>query len=296
MRKAWLAERRPIVQRISTHFERQNWDVFSKEIRRLDPEIPIESQAERFRAETFASRQLLELFIFDPHLGLVPRIEQRVALATSISRDLTVKDLFGGLQRSGRLLEWWKQIRSVRSSFHDAYPYYHVILQPLYWKDWTGVVEGYVVSNKGFSVLKDLYIAAFETLARLSVIAVGLEAVINHRELKLPTKKGGLSILEYEALANAKKRDYLDKYPIADIFYGFLDTKIRNGIGHHSARYDAVDDTVVLVDNKGQELKSDRIPYTEFCRKVVSIVSRLFVVETYVNSAVAALNGHLEAK
>jgi hypothetical protein len=293
-RKLWLTERRPIVQRISTHFERKNWALFSKEIRKLDPDIAIESQAERFRAETLASRQLLELFIFQPHLKLIPRIEQRVALATSIAADLTMKDLFGELQRSGRLLEWWRQIRSVRSAFHAAYPYYHVMLQPLYWKDRTDVVDGYVVSNKGFPVLKDLYISAFETLARLSVIAVGLEAVIHYRELKLPTRKGHLSILDYEALANANKPDYLDRFPIADIFHDFLDTGIRNGIGHNSARYDAVDDTIVLVRSKDQELKSERIAYTEFCRKVVSMVSRLFVVETYLNSAIAALNGHLE--
>ena len=295
-RKQWLCERRPIVQRICIHFERHNWDVFTKEIRELDPEIPIQTQAERFRAATLASHQLLGLFIFDAHLKLTPRIEQRVALASSISAELTVKALYGELQRTGRLLEWWRQLRVVRSAFWDAYPYYHVMLQPLYWKNSADAIDGYVVSNKGFAVLKDLYISAFETVARLSVIAIGLEAVIEHHELKIPTKKGSLGIFEFEALANANKRDYLDKYPIGDMFHDFLDTRVRNGIGHNAARYEPVDDTVILVKNKGQDLIKESMPYTEFCRKVVSMVSRLFAIEVYLNSAVAALGGHLEAE
>lgn len=293
-RRQWLAERAPIVGRLCVHFERQNWDVFTKEVRKPDPDISIENQKERFEAVYLASHQYLKLLTFPQHFKIVPRIEQRLALARSISAELTEIGLFQGLQRTGRLLEWWKQLRDVRSAYFAAYPYYHTVLQPLYWEDKGDVANRYVVINKGFPALKDLYITAFETLARISVIAVGLEAVIHYRELELPTKKGSLSIFDFEALSTANKRDRLIQYPIGDVFGDFLDTRVRNGIGHNSARYDAVDDAVILVKSKGSELKTEKINYTEFCRKVVSTVSRLFVVETYLNAAVRALGGHPE--
>jgi hypothetical protein len=137
-----------------------------------------------------------------------------LALARSISPDLTEKGLFGELQRTGRLLEWWRQIQGVRTAYFQAYPYYHPVLQPYYWKEEDPDVSSYVVSNKGMSILKDLYISAFETLARTSVIAVALEAVIHHNKLELPTKKGAsLTIFEFEALTTANKRDHLNRYP-----------------------------------------------------------------------------------
>jgi hypothetical protein len=292
-RRQWLSERRPIVERLCIHFERGNWDVFTKEVRKVDAVISIQNQRERFDAVCSACHEALPLLTFN-HFKLKPRIEQRIALARSISADLTERGLFQELQRAGRLSEWWKQLRSVRSAYFDAYPYYHPILQPLYWEDTTDAVNGYVISNKGFSILKDLYISAFETLARISVIAIGLEAVIQYHKLELPTKKGALGILDFEALATANKRDHLVRCPIGDIFDDFLETRIRNGIGHNSARYDSAGDAVILVKSQGDDMKTDRIPYTEFCRKVVSMASRLFLVETYLNSAVASLGGYLE--
>ena len=292
-RRQWLLHHRPVVDRLCVHFERQNWEVFTNDARKLDGNIKIASQLERFDALCSASHHALPLFTF-PHSMLAPRIEQRVALASSISPELTERGLFRQLQHAGRLHEWWTQIRTIRSAYFEAYPYYHTILQPLYWKDAGDATAEYVVSNKGFSTLKDLYISSFEALARISVLAIGIEAVIHHGGLEIPTKKGSLSILEFEALSTANKRDHLARYPIGDIFYDFLDTTVRNGIGHNSARYDPVDDVVLLVKGEDDRLRRESVGYTEFCRKVVSLVSRLFVVEIYLNSAVRALGGYLE--
>jgi len=74
----------------------------------------------------------------------------------------------------------------------------------------------------------------------------------------------------------------------------FLDTELRNGIGHHAARYDSQSDSVVCVKAGGGKLQSKSIPYTEFCRKVISMVSRLSVVEIYLDSAIIALGGRIE--
>jgi hypothetical protein len=66
-----------------------------------------------------------------------------------------------------------------------------------------------VVCDKRLPDLKPLYIDAFGTLARLSVIAIALEAIIHHSSLKIPTKKNSLDLWSFEKLANANKPDHL---------------------------------------------------------------------------------------
>lgn len=148
--------------------------------------LAIGNLAERFDSLRLVTQGPRPLFAFD-HTKFKPLVEQRFALANSISADLTGQ-LLGSLLESGRLLEWWRQARAVWSSYFQAYPYLQTLLQPLYWKSRSDVIDGYVVCNKGFQPLKDLYISAFETIARLSVIAVGLEAIIFHHALEIPLK------------------------------------------------------------------------------------------------------------
>jgi hypothetical protein len=110
----------------------------------------------------------------------------------------------------------------------------------------------------------------------------------------LASRSSRHTIYEFESLATANKRDHLARYPIADLFVPFLDTELRNGIGHHAARYDSQSDSVICVKAVGSKLQLKSVPYTEFCRKVISIVSRLSVVETYLDSAITALGGKIE--
>jgi hypothetical protein len=291
-RRQWLNARRPVVGRLCVHFERKNWKLFSKELVSLDSEARSDTQVKRFDYLSSAAREAIDLLTFR-HSKITSVIDQRLALAKSISSEL-IHSLYEALHRARRLAEWWKQMQAVRFAYFDAYPNYHPVLQPLYWKDRSDVVTGYVVSNKGFAVLKELYISAFETMARLSTIAVAVEAIIFHAKLELPTKKSSLDIFAFEALSTANKRDHLLKYPTAEVFGDFLETRVRNGIGHNSARYDPVDDVVALVSSKDDQLVEARIPYTEFCRKVVSMASRLFAVETYLIDAIRSVGGQLE--
>ena len=114
---------------------------------------------------------------------------------------------------------------------------------------------------------------------------VGLDSVPQH------TLNGMNGLEGKQELAGGKRQR---NRAGGNVFGDFLDTRVRNGIGHNSARYDAVDDAVIPVKSKAGELKTDKINYTEFCRKVVSMVSRLFVVETYLNAAVRAVGCHLD--
>ena len=90
----------------------------------------------------------------------------------------------------------------------------------------------------------------FETLCRLLVLGMGYEMVVQHGKLEIPTKKGSMTLQEFERMANAAKRDHISKMAIGDLFLPVLDADFRNGIGHHSAHYEQEPDAIVIFDSK----------------------------------------------
>ena len=105
-RRRWLSEFRPIADRALTHFQKQSWELFDREVAKIDPDLPTGSLAERFDTACRISRGTLALFTFD-HSKFRHKIEQRLALASSISEELTVDSLYLRFLESGRLMEWW---------------------------------------------------------------------------------------------------------------------------------------------------------------------------------------------
>lgn len=60
-----------------------------------------------------------------------------------------------------------------------------------------------------------------------------------------------------------------------------MDHNLRNGIGHHSAMYDAKTDEVVYYKQQGKRLGEVRLPYTEFTYKVLQIYSAVELASLY---------------
>lgn len=54
-----------------------------------------------------------------------------------------------------------------------------------------------------------------------------------------------------------------------DLFADVVDTKLRHGIGHHSAHHEVGRDEVVLYDTKQGATVERRIRYTDFCDRVL---------------------------
>ena len=176
--------------------------------------------------------------------------------------------------------------------------FHHGLLSPLlqakhYWRESPTDLAPYVVCDKRFPELKPLYIDVFETVARISVVAIAFEAIIHHASLEIPTKKGSLDIWSFENLANANKPDHLSKYPIDDLFSPYLDTTLRNGLGHNAARYDAASDELICIKQSGLKLAEERLNYTVFCDKVIGLASVLFHSENYFFSLVEEVGGSL---
>ncbi len=149
---------------------------------------------------------------------------------------------------SGRIVSLWKEIFSVRTSFVNCYHFLQSLITVTYWKE--EAREPVTLRDKRFNELRQLYIDSFETLFRLLVLAGGFEMIILNRKLEVPTKKGSMTLDQFEQLPNAAKRDHIAKLPIEDLFLRVLDTEFRNGIGHHAAHYEQEADAIVISDTK----------------------------------------------
>ncbi len=279
MRRHWIEKVWPWIQRLMTHFETRNKGLFDKDAK-LEKGSP--------SALNWASRlcQLYKLIenAFN-HFTVTrqadqERVKQRIALAQVIPGNL-FDQLVGSYSSTSRMSKLWTELRAVRSEFLANYLFLSPILRTMYWSEPPKNLAEYQVSEKQFDELKHLYVNCFETVCRLTVIVIGIEALIHHKKLSLPTKKGEMSLWDYEAMQNGNKPSQLSKYPIRDMFVPFMDHSLRNGIGHHSAVYDAKTDDVVYYKQQGETLEEVRLPYTQFIDKVLKIYSAVELASKY---------------
>ncbi len=216
-----------------------------------------------------------------PRVDWFDRIQQRVAFSWVKNRQL-FRDFVGEHVARGRSLQLWHELAALQQRVAHCYWFISPLLQPeFYWRESPDDLSDYVVCEKRFVELKQLYVDAFETTCRLSTIAVALEAIVFHESLDLPTRKGSISVWQYDALPNAQKASHLNKCVVADLFAPYMDTALRNGIGHNTARYAARTDEVVWVSRSGRQHVEKRLGYTSFCQSVFEVVSTLLHVQEY---------------
>ena len=68
---------------------------------------------------------------------------------------------------------------------------------------------------------------------------------------------------------------------IADLFVPFIDNKLRNGIGHNSAHYEAGKDLIHYRIENDKGIQNITISYTKFCDTLVALFRQLHVVSLY---------------
>jgi predicted RNA-binding Zn-ribbon protein involved in translation (DUF1610 family) len=275
LRQLFMRESFPYAERCRVHFERGNWVLFDKESlsNHEGPVTPKSRLIDLYNLYTagFAKFTLLPRGKYD-------RIHQRLAYAKTLDQPL-VHALGEHYLVSGRIVSLWKEVFSVRNSFVNCYNFVQPLITVKYWKD--EYREHVTLSDKRFNELRQLYIDCFETLFRLLVLAIGFEVIIHHRELEIPTKKGSMTLDQFEQMANAAKRDHIAKFPIEDLFISVLDTDFRNGIGHHAAHYEREHDAIVIFDSKDAGTISRVLSYTEFCQKVLDLFAAFELAAMY---------------
>jgi hypothetical protein len=290
LRQLWVAKAWPYCERCMIHFERKQWDLFDKESSPSAGEVPdpatrlvrlytaIDAGFSKFTLNTMAQQT---------------RVLQRVTLARAIAPKLFSRLAYEYLG-SGRIFRLWNEIRNVRHAFVDDYSGLQPTLQTLYWEKGQQDSDSYKLSDNRFDDLRQLYIDCFETLCRLLVISLGLEVIIHEGQLHIPTKKGTMSLADFEALPNANKLGFLEKYPIQDLFLPVLDTKLRNGIGHNSAHYNVGSHEIFLYDSKGRDTVSNKLGYTDFCLRVLRLFAAFELATMYHHKLHLFVGGKLE--
>ena len=266
------------IERCAVHYERGNWKLFDR------------ASPPGGTGETTPRRRLIALynaiqagmasFTLTPRT-VRDRVLQRFNFACSRRRDL-IDDLADVCVKSGRMLKLWKELSAIRRTFLDCYNEgLHLVVQVRYWKKELRDLSNVKVTMKHFDRFRQLYIDAFETLCRLLVLATVVESIIHANSLDVVLSKRSVSLDRFEALPNGTKRDHFVKLVVGDLFADVLDTKLRNGIGHHQAHFDSGADEVVLYDTKQASTVERRIGYTDFCDKVLRQVAAVELGATY---------------
>lgn len=275
------------VERCRVHFERGNWGLFDKE-------MPSDEEG-----SVTPKGRLIDLYTVYTagfsYFTLVPsekydRIHQRLLEARTIDEPL-VSALAERYLVSRRIMSLWRELFSVRASFVNCYNFIQPIIMVDYWYE--EYREPVFLSDKRFNELRQLYIDCFETLFRLLVLGIALDVIIRDRKLEVPTKRGSMTLEQFEQMPNAAKRDHIAKFPIEDLFMTVLDTDFRNGIGHNAAHYDQEHDAIVVYDTKAAGTVSRVVGYTEFCRKVLDLFAAFELAAVYYQDLHIQLDGRL---
>ena len=278
------------IERCAVHYERGNWELFDK----ASPPGDAGEASPRSRVIALynALQGGMSNFTLTPRT-VRDRVLQRFNFARSRRRDL-IDQLADMYVSSGRMRKLWRELGSVRRAFVDCYNEgLHLVVQVRYWREELRDLSDLQVTIKHFDRFRQLYIDAFETLCRLLVLATLVESIIHRGCLDVVLRKRSLTVEEYEALPNGVKRDHFVKLAVGDLFSDVLDMKLRNGISHHQAHYDAGADEVVLYDTRQTGSVERRIGYTEFCDKVLQQVGALELAATYHHALHIQADGRL---
>ena len=289
-RQIIIRELWPKLERAHVHFERDNGDLFDRELHGVLDVPASASRAQRADRLAFVAQRAFAQFTQSTD-GQRQRVRQRLTLAQSIDPNLIALIATRWLD-SGRMSNLWTQVRALRAAAINAYALYRSVLQMMkYWREADRKLDGFVIPDKGFDALKSLYIDTYETLCRLVVLIVVVEAIIHHRTIDIPTRKGSMTAEEYEEMKNGLKPDILNKYPIADLFAPAMDSVLRNGIGHNAARYDGdADEIVYTVQGKGEI----RMAYTAFVARVLETYSAFELASKYFHVLHGRVAGQLQ--
>jgi hypothetical protein len=270
----------PMIEKILHYYEDGNQGLLVKSLKEVGYEASLDNERD------FAAALI---WVFDRY-GVFFRmrkdsdeqtVRQRINLAESIATK-GVMDFYMLLKSSGRLDQLFREANAIRKTWATLYSFLFPIFNVYYWDSTNHNLTDYTLCQKRFHEIKQFYVDCFETFCRFSNLAVALERFIFFGGLLLPKKSGSMTFEEYEALPNGSKPDILKNLPaISGIFIPYIDSKLRNGVGHHSARYIVKSDTINYVNHGKKGTQEFSMPYIVFCEKLVQLYVQLEIVFLY---------------
>lgn len=134
-----------------------------------------------------------------------------------------------------------------------------------------------ITSVPSFDYLKSVYVDSYEFLARVLTLVAGLEnAETRGDHSNFPQHKRykdfkPKTLAEFQAKPNAPKLDYLGSHFGQEITSA-LESALRNGLGHFSARFDQATGMVKYRASDGTETD---LPYGSFLLRLMRLAMRL---------------------
>lgn len=267
------------VRNLLTHADRKQWDLFDKQWEQLELEGKNDSEAARIRA-AFRAIEVWEKVYAPGTDGDKETVQKRIALGRATSRPL-MQELAELFRSKGKDESLYRELIAIRDRWAKLYVCLSPIYMRFYWDDSKHKLDLYSITEKRFDDLKVLYVESFETFCRISVIAAGIEGIIYKGKVGIPLAKRVMDLSEFDTTPNGNKSAMLKQLRIADLFVPFIDNKLRNGIGHHSAHYDVATDSIRYRVENQNGIQDLNISYTLFCEKVVLLYRQLHVVSLY---------------
>ena len=211
----------------------------------------------------------------------VDKIMKRIRLAEILSKE-NVEKFHHEIINKGIHKQLYSEMNRIRKAWVNYYSFLAPIFNVFYWDGAKHDIKGYTICQKRFHEMKVFYVDCYETFCRYSSLATMLEGIILLGKCSIPRGKGEMTFEEYWKLPNGKKSDILKNLPIIEnIFVPYIDSKLRNGIGHHTANYSVKNDSIEYSNTSSHGVQNFNISYILFCEKVVQLYIQLETVFLY---------------
>lgn len=230
----------PYVRAINELFAANNKDMVRQMIReRIDPNaklFPLNNSADYLRATT-----MINQFQFLNHDG-IDRVPKTVNSIVKIFKEHTAQsNEFLRYIESMNALEAWKaQILNICDQVYDKID----LLMPAVAVDFVRDKEkfdinSYAITTTSFEDIKQLHVDLYELIARLLVLAIGIDNIIQRNDYNAIKEIQGLNVHDLRAVMNMRNKGNIIKLidetaPIESMLCKTLDSNVRNSIGHYN--------------------------------------------------------------
>lgn len=278
----------PVLRNCHIHFTNGNWDLYRQEFRKIAPEF-VEDDV-----ELLVRHHLRHLHrfssVFRPGSDSMSQLlRQRVNLAESVSASACT-DFLRYLQGIGWDQHLFEELMGLKERWRAVYG----VVQPVYaYYDLADGVDiaDFTLSQKRFDDIKGFFVDSYETLCRISLIAGAIEGIIAGLTLQVPSTQRSIPVEEYRVMSNGMKKGLVSLWPSAAAFAQMGGNQLRNGVGHHSARYSVVTDSIEYRIENRAGVNTSSISYMEFCLQLVKTYSSLELASVLVHWVVARGKG-----
>lgn len=282
IRRKAASEFWPALEQLILHFNRRQFSLFDRQFTKL-----FHSKApDSISGKALILHERIEKYglLFCKDDSLHTTIKQRLRQAEISSKAETTK-LVNYYKARKKDEDIEKQLHDIRRRWAKLFSALAALYTIHYWADPNRKLAGFTLAQKRFDELKSLYVDCFETFCRISVIAAAVEGIIAVGRAIVPKARGEFTIEEFDLFKNGSKPDILKRLgpPTSDLFVPYIDHRLRNGIGHNSARYDVVSDAVHYVIENERGATTYTIPYISFCESMFNLYIQLETVSLYLN-------------